>query len=63
MGDERYSLVVGGPFHALLARLRLVDAAGLPRPAAAGWLVLLAWGVPAACIALQGAPGSGLLRG
>jgi hypothetical protein len=53
MGDGRYSLVVGGPFHALLARLRLVDAAGLPRTAAAGWLVLLAWGVPAACIALQ----------
>jgi hypothetical protein len=53
MGDGRYSLVVGGPFHALLARLGLVDAAGLPRAAAAGWLVLLAWGVPAACIALQ----------
>ncbi len=44
---DRFSLVVGGPFHALLRRLGLVAADGLPAQRAAIALALLAWAPPA----------------
>ncbi len=44
---EQFSLVIGGPFHALLSRLRLLGADGLPTLRAAIILVLIAWLPPA----------------
>jgi hypothetical protein len=48
---ERFSLVAGGPFHALLRRLRLTGPDQLPTPYAALLLALLAW-LPPALLAL-----------
>jgi hypothetical protein len=53
MEQTRFSLIVGGPFHTLLGRLRLLAADGLPRIAAALVLVAIAWGLPALLIVLQ----------
>ncbi|MBL8224195.1 MAG: hypothetical protein JNM50_02605 [Chromatiales bacterium] len=53
MENARYSLIIGGPFHALMRWLGLVDPAGLPRVAATVWLVLLAFGLPAVLVPLQ----------
>lgn len=50
--EERFSLVVGGPFHVVLRRLGLTAADQLPTLRAALGLAVLAWGVPALlCIA------------
>jgi hypothetical protein len=48
---ERFSLVAGGPFHALLRRLELIGADQLPTRRAAIILALLAW-LPPALIAV-----------
>lgn len=63
-GEDRFSLVIGGPFHALLRRAGLVRADQLPSVGAALALALLAWGVPAALVVVQslldqGYPGYG----
>jgi hypothetical protein len=44
---DRFSLVAGGPFHAVLRRLGLLGADRLPTPRAAIGLALLAWLPPA----------------
>ncbi len=44
---DKFSLVAGGAFHALLARLGLLEADGLPSRAAAFGLALLAFFIPA----------------
>lgn len=44
---ERFSLVIGGPFHMLLRRLRLIAADQLPSRGAMVSLILLAWLPPA----------------
>jgi hypothetical protein len=49
----RFSLIIGGPFHASLGRLGLLAADGLPRNAAALVLISIAWGLPALLIVLQ----------
>jgi hypothetical protein len=50
---ERFSLVVGGPFYALLSRLGLTGADQLPTLRAAFALALLAWLPPALLAAAQ----------
>ncbi len=50
---ERFSLVVGGPFHAALRRLGLTGADQLPTGRAAIGLALLAWLPPALLALLQ----------
>ncbi|MDP2827251.1 MAG: hypothetical protein Q8O37_01460 [Sulfuricellaceae bacterium] len=49
----RFSLVVGGPFHALLSRLGLTGADQLPTLRAAFALALLAWLPPALLVVAQ----------
>lgn len=51
--DTRFSLVVGGPFYALLERLRLTGRDALPTPGAALLLTGLAWLPPVALAAAQ----------
>lgn len=51
--DERFSLVTGGPFHAVLSRLGLTGADELPTRRAALSLALLAWLPPALLAAAQ----------
>ena len=62
MASTRFSLIVGGPFHALLKRLGLVDADDLPRPAAAVVLVALAWGIPVVLVAAQSVTDPGFVQ-
>jgi hypothetical protein len=50
---DRFSLVAGGPFHALLGRLGLLRADRLPTPRAAIGLGLLAWLAPALLVVAQ----------
>ncbi len=50
---DRFSLVVGGPFHAILRRLGLVGADQLPTRRAALGLALLAWLPPALLAVVQ----------
>lgn len=50
----RFSLVIGGPLHAVLGRLGLLEADGLPGWRAALGLVLVAWLVPALLVVGQG---------
>ncbi len=50
---DRFSLVQGGPFHAVLRRLGLLGADRLPAPRAAIGLALLAWLVPALLVVVQ----------
>ena len=50
---ERFSLVVGGPFHAALQRLGLTDADQLPSGRAAIGAALLAWLAPALLAIVQ----------
>jgi hypothetical protein len=50
---ERFSLVAGGGFHALLGRFGLLEADMLPSRAAALWLALLAFSIPAIFAAAQ----------
>jgi hypothetical protein len=56
---ERFSLVVGGPFHSALRRLRLVGADQLPTPKAAIGLALIAWLLPALLVVAQSLLDSG----
>jgi hypothetical protein len=49
----RFSLVVGGPFHALLRRFGGLAEDDLPRPQAAFALAALAWSVPALLVVAQ----------
>jgi len=51
--SERFSLVVGGPFHAGLRRLRLTGPDQLPTRLAALLLALVAWAPPAALALAQ----------
>ena len=51
VSTQQFSLVIGGPLHALLSRLRLVGADRLPTFSAALVLVAIAW-VPPAMLAL-----------
>lgn len=50
---ERFSLVVGGPFHVVLRRLGLTGADQLPTQRAALGLALVAWAVPALLVTAQ----------
>lgn len=50
---DRFSLVQGGPFHAVLRRLGLLGADQLPAPRAAIGLALLAWLAPALLVVVQ----------
>jgi hypothetical protein len=50
---ERFSLVVGGPFHVALRRLGLTGADQLPTSRAALGLALVAWSVPALLVVAQ----------
>jgi hypothetical protein len=54
---ERFSLVVGGPFHAGLRRLRLTGADQLPTRRAALLLSLVAWAPPAGLAIAQALSG------
>jgi hypothetical protein len=56
---ERFSLVLGGPFHSALRRLRLVGADLLPTQKAAIGLALVAWLLPALLVAAQSLSDSG----
>ena len=51
--SDRFSLVVGGPFHGLLSRLGLTGEDSLPTLQAALILALVAWLPPALLVALQ----------
>ena len=51
--DERFSLVVGGPFHRTLCRLGLTGADQLPTQRAALVLALVAWLLPALLVVGQ----------
>ena len=51
--SDRFSLVAGGPFDALLGRLRLIGDDQLPTPLAAVVLALLAWVPPAMLVIAQ----------
>jgi len=51
--DERFSLVVGGPFHSVLRRLGLTGADQLPTQGAAFALSLSAWLLPALFVIAQ----------
>lgn len=51
--EGRFSLVVGGPFHALLRRFGGLGDDGLPTPRVAFVLALVAWGLPGLAAALQ----------
>jgi len=53
-GAQRFSLIVGGPFSALLGRCGLLGPDRLPTPFAALLLGALAWLVPGGCALLQG---------
>jgi len=53
-GKQRFSLVVGGPFSALLDRCGLLGSDKLPTAGAALLLGGLAWLLPAACALVQG---------
>ena len=50
---ERFSLVAGGGFHALLGRFGLLEADELPSYGAAIALALIAWSIPAAFVVIQ----------
>lgn len=50
---ERFSLVAGGGYHALLGRCGWLNDDGLPTTRTALVLALLAWSLPAAFVALQ----------
>jgi hypothetical protein len=50
---ERFSLVVGGPFHGLLRRVGLTAEDSLPTRRAAVGLALLVWLLPALAVAAQ----------
>lgn len=50
---DRFSLVVGGPFHVVLRRLGLTGADQLPTKRAAIYLALLAWLPPALLVVAQ----------
>jgi hypothetical protein len=52
-GTDKFSLVVGGPFHASLRRLGLIGTDGLPMPLAA---------VSLASLAMRPRPGNCCLR-
>ena len=52
-GGERFSLVLGGPFHGVLHRLGLTGADHLPTQGAALLLALVAWLLPALLVAAQ----------
>jgi hypothetical protein len=52
-GIERFSLVAGGPFNALLGRAGLIGDDGLPTPLAAIVLAMVAWLPPALFAAAQ----------
>lgn len=51
--SPRFSLVVGGPFHALLRRVGGLAGDGLPRPGAAILLAALAWVLPALLVVAE----------
>jgi hypothetical protein len=51
--DERFSLVAGGPFHALLGRCGLLGVDGLPSITASLMLPLLAWFIPTVLASAQ----------
>ena len=51
---ERFSLVLGGPFHTLLRRAGLVAPDLLPTNRAAFWLAFVAWLIPVTLASLQG---------
>lgn len=53
--SPRFSLVVGGPFHALLHRIGGLAGDGLPRPGAAILLAALAFAVPALLVVAEAA--------
>ena len=50
---ERFSLVLGGSFHALLRRAGLVAEDSLPTGRAAFWLAFIAWLIPILLVCLQ----------
>lgn len=50
---QRFSLVVGGPFNALLGRCGLLEADGLPSQQAALGIALLAWLLPGVLAIVQ----------
>lgn len=52
-GTDKFSLVVGGPFHASLRRFGLIGTDGLPTPLAAVSLASLAWLLPAMLVIAQ----------
>ena len=54
---ERFSLVAGGSFHALLGRFGLLGEDRLPSYTAALGLALLAWSIPAIIVILQSLSG------
>ena len=51
--EERFSIVVGGPFHSMLHRLNLVGEDALPSYKATFLLITIAWLPPALLVALQ----------
>ncbi len=51
--DSRFSLVAGGPFHALLKRVGLLEEDGLPGKTAAAWLCGLAFLLPAIAVIIE----------
>ena len=56
MGDDegrRLSLIIGGPFHGFLQRLRLLGLDGLPGFRAAAILVAISWLLPASLAVIQ----------
>ena len=50
---ERFSIVAGGAFHAVLGRLGFLEGDGLPGRRAAVGLALLAWLIPALLASAQ----------
>lgn len=50
---DRFSLVLGGPFHSLLTRLGGMEADGLPKQRTAFVLAALAWSLPAVLVVAQ----------